>query len=159
MGLFTTNIGDPAQCDEYALDSDPTAFPEKRARSYFAVNCAICHSPTGTAGVNIDFRYDTALDSVGIINVTPAKGNTGVAGALLVTPGNENESVVYLRMDTTNTSYRMPPIASSVIDTTGTGVVGYWIDNMSSAGSSGGVNAQRSTFRDWEHPTPGSSTN
>jgi mono/diheme cytochrome c family protein len=146
LGLFTTNIGDPTQCDAYALDSDPTSTPEKRARSYFAVNCAICHSPTGTAGVNIDFSYDTALDSMGVIDVTPSKGNVGVSGALLITPANASESVVYLRTDTTNTSYRMPPLASSVIDTTGTGVIGYWIDSMP---ASSGVTPSVSKFHDW----------
>ena len=35
-------------------------------------------------GVNIDFRYDTALANVGIINAVPAKGDVGVNGALLV---------------------------------------------------------------------------
>jgi hypothetical protein len=147
LGLFTTNIGDPAQCDQYALDTDPTSTPEKRARSYFAVNCAVCHSPNGTSGVNIDFSYDTALSSMGIVDVTPSKGNLGVSGALLLTPGNSSESVVNLRMNTTNETYRMPPLASSVIDQNAVGVVSYWIDNMQS--SSGSVNAQVSKFQDW----------
>jgi mono/diheme cytochrome c family protein len=152
MGLFTTNIGDPSQCDAYALDSDPTATPEKRFRSYTAVNCAICHSPNGTAGVNIDFSYDTALASVGIVNVVPAKGNVGVSGALLVTPGDAADSVVPLRMDTTNTSFRMPPLATNVIDQTAVAVTGYWIDNLATSTGSSVIQLStpmRSKFNDW----------
>ena len=153
MGLFTTNIGDPSQCDAYALDSDPTATPEKRFRSYTAVNCAICHSPTGTAGVNIDFSYDTALASAGIIDVVPAKGDVGVSGALLVTPGDAADSVIPLRMGTTDTSFRMPPLATNVVDQTAVAVIGYWIDGLAPATTSGFIapvsTPMRSRFVDW----------
>jgi mono/diheme cytochrome c family protein len=145
-GYFTKNIGAASQCDAYANDADPTSSPEKRARSYLAVNCAVCHSPHGTAAVTIDFSYDTALNSMNVVNVIPATGNVGVDGALLLTPGNSSESVMYLRMDTTNNTYRMPTLASSVIDTTGSGVVGYWIDNMNPASPSVVTHSQ---FVDW----------
>lgn len=148
LGLFTTNIGDPSQCDAYALDSDPTSTPEKRSRSYLAANCAICHSPQGTAAVNIDFSYDTALASVGVVDVLPATGNLGVSGADLLTPGSAAASVVYLRMDTTSSLSRMPPLASLQVDTTGTGVVGYWIDNLSTTETPNATPA-RSKFVDW----------
>jgi hypothetical protein len=49
-------------------------------------------------------------------------------------------------MDTTNNTYRMPTLASSVIDTTGSGVVGYWIDNMNPASPSVVTHSQ---FVDW----------
>lgn len=126
LNLFATNIGDPSQYTSYAAIGDTTQSLDTRVRSYLAVNCAECHVPNGPAGVGIDFSFDTPLASTGIVNVMPTKGNMGVTGALLLTPGNPGESVMYLRMNTTAPG-RMPPLATSIIDTTAVQAVNAWI--------------------------------
>ncbi len=115
-----------------AYVGDTTATLEKRARSYFASNCAQCHQPDSNAPVDIDFRYDTPDGAMNLLGVVPTKGNLGVTGADLITPGNHATSVVYLRMDTVGIG-RMPPLSTVLIDQTAVPVIASWIDGLSAA--------------------------
>ncbi len=97
---------------------------EARARSYLAVNCAYCHQDGGTGGGNFDLRTHLSLDSTGIVN-----GNTSSAGApyKLAVPGNHNQSVIWNRIATANGFTRMPPLATTEVDTVGIGLLQDWI--------------------------------
>ena len=113
----------------------PTATLDERARSYLHANCSFCHRPDGTWNA-MDVRFDVPLKSTGLCNAMPGKGNLGVAGALLLTPKSHANSVLWLRMmappgdATTGKTGRMPAIASDVIDTNATTLVGDWIDSI-----------------------------
>ncbi len=56
----------------------------------------------------------------------PLAGDIGVVGAQILTPGSPEKSLLSLRPHSTGAS-RMPPIASSVVDTAGLAVVDDWI--------------------------------
>jgi uncharacterized repeat protein (TIGR03806 family) len=102
---------------------------EQRVRSYMDVNCAECHRPGGS-GITMDARYETPLAKQGLINATAAKGNLGVDGAHIVTPGDTSRSVLWGRMNTTNPVIKMPQLAHDQIDTNAVRVVGEWINGL-----------------------------
>lgn len=113
----------------YAID-DNTATLEQRARSYLHSNCSGCHRP-GAASDFIDLRESTTLSQMNICNVEPGAGDLGVDGALLMTPGNADLSVLHLRMQTLGEN-RMPPLASLIEDQQATAVIAGWINSLTS---------------------------
>jgi len=55
----------------------------------------------------------------------------GVPGALLVSPGHPEKSLVLLRMKALD-EHRMPPLASHVVDQASVDVLTSWIGSLSS---------------------------
>ncbi|TAL02647.1 MAG: hypothetical protein EPO07_07095, partial [Verrucomicrobia bacterium] len=108
--------------------SDLSASLEQRSRSYLDANCAQCHRPGG-AGITFDARYDTALASQNIVG-TPASSSLGIDNAHVVQPKDIWRSVLHVRMNTATNSYKMPPLARTLIDTNAVQVVGDWINSL-----------------------------
>ena len=127
--LFSTDIGSADDYERYPAVDDAGALLNDRARAYLDVNCAHCHQPGGPAPTAIDLRVDTALASAGLLNVAPSAGNVGVPGAQIMTPGDRNRSVLWLRMQTLDGD-RMPNIGSHRVDQVGSALVGDWIDSL-----------------------------
>jgi uncharacterized repeat protein (TIGR03806 family) len=115
----------------YPTPSDEAQPVEERARSYLHSNCSLCHRPGGTYS-GIDFRFTTPFEDTGLCGQAPEKGDLGVAGALRITPGDPEHSVLSLRMHTLDTAFRMPQIGTGIVDDTGTGVVDAWISSLTS---------------------------
>jgi hypothetical protein len=139
MSLFDTPPAKPYDAPLVAPYAGQAGTPpasattEERARSYLHANCSFCHRPDGVWNP-MDLRYNTPLKNAGICNVMPGKGDQGVTGALLMTPGSHATSVVWLRMTappgnaTTGKTGRMPAIGSNVVDMAGTTLIANWID-------------------------------
>jgi hypothetical protein len=107
-----------------------TATLEQRARSYLHANCSFCHRPDGVWN-GFDVRYDVPLQSTDICNAVPgSKDYPATPTEFLLAPGSSQNSVIWLRMDALPGAGRMPAIASFVIDTQGAGIVGQWIDSV-----------------------------
>jgi uncharacterized repeat protein (TIGR03806 family) len=104
---------------------------EARARSYLHANCAYCHRPDGDFS-NMDFRFDTTFKNMGACGVTPAKGDVGVLGALVLSPGQPMLSSMWLRMHAPymGDRTRMPQLATYVLDDLGLGVISDWITSV-----------------------------
>ncbi|WP_216619944.1 MULTISPECIES: SO2930 family diheme c-type cytochrome [Myxococcus] len=102
---------------------------ETRARAYLHANCAVCHRPNGLGRGELDLRFSTSLAATKICGVAPEHGELGVAGAMLVAPGDPLKSVLSRRMHSLSTP-RMPPLASAVKDKEGTGLVDAWITSL-----------------------------
>jgi cellulase/cellobiase CelA1 len=110
---------------------------DQRARSYLHANCAFCHRPDGTWS-GFDVRFDVPLKSTNICNAPPGAkgGDLGVPGALLLTPGQHLDSVIWLRMHAlpgnamNGATGRMPSLASYVVDTQATDLISQWIDQI-----------------------------
>jgi len=105
---------------------------EEKARSYLHANCSFCHRPGGNYP-NFDFRYDTALKDMAICNAVARKG--GIASApdktLVMVPGKEADSLMWLRMSEANPDKgRMPQVGSYAVDADGVKAVGDWIDSL-----------------------------
>jgi uncharacterized repeat protein (TIGR03806 family) len=139
MGLFE-NAGPPTPYQaalvlpyDGQLGTAPkgAATLEARARSYLHANCAYCHRPDGDFS-NMDFRVDTTFKNMGACGVTPAKGDVGVSGALVLSPGQPMMSSMWLRMHAAymGDRTRMPQLATYVLDDLGLGVISDWITSV-----------------------------
>lgn len=92
---------------------------EKRARSYFAANCAGCHNPSEGLwdyGAFRDARFTTRLPE------------TGLLGRAIV-PNQSRSSLLYNKLSF-NGPHRMPPIGSTELDRRATNVIFTWIDSF-----------------------------
>jgi uncharacterized repeat protein (TIGR03806 family) len=100
---------------------------DARARSYLHANCSQCHRPDGPFN-GVDLRVNVPLAEMQLCDAVPQKGDQGVPGAKLLVPGMPKQSILYLRMQAVDKAAgRMPPLASSVLDTQGLALVSAWI--------------------------------
>ena len=81
------------------------------------------------SGLLGDFRFGTP-PSQGYCGTAPVVSEMGVPGALLVAPGHPEKSLVLLRMKALD-QYRMPPLASHVVDQASVDVLTSWIGGLS----------------------------
>jgi uncharacterized repeat protein (TIGR03806 family) len=109
--------------------SEDNATFADRARSYLHANCAMCHRANGTGQSQADMRFSVPFVNQQLCNVDPQEGTLGVVGAKLVVPGDPARSLVSLRMHST-ASGKMPPLARSLVDPLGTGIVDLWITSL-----------------------------
>ena len=108
--------------------TDTNASLEQRARSYLDANCAQCHRPGGQ-GITFDARFDTPLANQNIVG-TLASSSLGIDNAHVVQPRDIWRSVLHVRMNTATNTYKMPPLARSLIDSNAAQVVGDWINSL-----------------------------
>ncbi len=126
IGMFETAL--PPRPTPLA-DPAGSAPVTDRARAYLHANCSGCHRPNGTGRGNIDFRHSTPLQQMGVCNVAPSHGDLGVANARLVAPGQPAQSIVSVRPKRLD-AYRMPPLASRMVDPAGTALIDAWISSL-----------------------------
>ena len=106
-----------------ALGNTGASFQD-RARSYLDANCAQCHQPGGS-GITFDARFDTPLANQNLIN-----GGLGANGMAMIVPKDIWRSIIRQRMDTTNTTIRMPPLARQLVDSNAVAVLEDWINSL-----------------------------
>jgi hypothetical protein len=132
IGVFTAS---PEPLSAYPDPADATASLEERARSYLHANCSMCHRP-GSNFTGFDVRYSVPFADTKLCNEPPEKGDLGVMGAMKVTPGNAEASVVSLRMHVRDIGmaqfFQMPRLGTNVVDEAGVGVIDEWIDSLTS---------------------------
>jgi len=75
----------------------------------------------------MDMRFGTAFGDMKICNVDPQRGDLGVTGAKLLLPGDSTKSMISIRPHKPAGANRMPPLASSIVDMKGVGVIDDWI--------------------------------
>lgn len=116
-----------------------SATVEQRATSYLHANCGFCHRPNDdvdcTSEPCLDLRSGLALKDRSICNVAPGKGDFGMAGAMLLSPGQPTLSMMHYRMralpdDDQGKHGRMPQIASYVVDQAAVDLIGNWITSV-----------------------------
>ncbi|MFT3765441.1 MAG: PQQ-dependent sugar dehydrogenase [Minicystis sp.] len=131
IGLFDAPL--PATVDKlpaYPAPGSQEGTVETRAKAYLHANCSFCHRPNSSGGGPMDLRFATALGDAKACDVEPSNGNQGVAGAKIIAPGDPAKSLLSVRPKTIGAG-RMPPIASQVVDTKGTGEIDAWISSLS----------------------------
>lgn len=129
IGLF--NNPPPAQAELMVSPDDANVSIGLRAKAYLHSNCSHCHRPGGTAGGEIDFRYQTPLADMKICDVVPSVGDLGIAGARLLAPSDPARSIIVERMRRLDGS-RMPPLGSLLVDTEAVALMDQWIKSISS---------------------------
>ena len=129
--LFTADIGEDYSEFPKLIDPfDETHSIEQRARAYLDANCSNCHRPGSSGRTDLDLRFDIPLEAMHVINVPPELDDMSITGAVRIKPGSPDSSIIYLRMINLD-QFRMPPIASSVVDLIGTDLIRSWIDTLS----------------------------
>jgi uncharacterized repeat protein (TIGR03806 family) len=135
IGLFSEDIGEEYNgFPQWANPRDESAPIATRARAYLAANCSHCHRPSGVDRAFFDLRYDTPLEHSRTVGISPSLGRLDAEpeNVRIINPGNADNSTLLLR--TLNfSSFRMPPIASSVLDEHGTQLLRRWIDGLSAS--------------------------
>ncbi len=139
LALFETDPGDPAKLTAYprpAIASTGTV--AERARAYLHANCAHCHQPGATKENFFDLRWATSLDMTSTVQVDPIRGEFGVNGTHLLSPGAPDNSMIFLRMGSLVADIRMPTIGSNKIDDVGLTLIKAWITSLSCRSPVGG---------------------
>ena len=127
-GLFAGELPAAETWARWPEPADESLPLEPRARAYLAANCANCHRPGHGIRALFDLRFDTPLRETGILE-SARLGNLGIQEARIVERGEPQRSLLYLRMLETG-RWRMPPLATALVDTQGAGLVGRWIERL-----------------------------
>ena len=127
IGLFAESISAPGSV--FPSAEDTSASIEARARAVLHANCSGCHQEGGTGGGEMDLRFEPPLASMGACGVAPDAGTLGVDGALLLSPGDPDRSMITARMGTRAVG-QMPPIGTDEVDAAGLAVVREWIASL-----------------------------
>jgi hypothetical protein len=135
--LLTKPPTKPASGPYFPLWPDTNAL-DTAALGYLHANCGHCHNPTSDV-INTcphSFKLELAqLTSVHAtdtytttINIPPSITLTGAT--YTVTPGNPDTSALYMRFTNPDPAWRMPPLATEVIDPTGQQILHDWIAQL-----------------------------
>jgi uncharacterized repeat protein (TIGR03806 family) len=129
LGLFKTklNEADIPQFPTLAASDDATRSVEDRARSYLDANCSQCHRP-GVTAANFDARYDTPLESQGLVN-GPVLIDERIDRSRVISPNDVWRSIAFMRVNTVG-DIRMPPLARETIDAQGVELLRKWIGSL-----------------------------
>ncbi|MDB6110921.1 MAG: hypothetical protein JWR69_2671 [Pedosphaera sp.] len=131
LGLFYPAIPESSitNYSKLVAPTNQSSLLVDRARSYLDANCANCHRPGGT-GPTFDAQWDTPLANQNIINALATKGDLGFDNAKIVTSHDVWRSVLYDRMNTLDSTVKMPPLARNQIDTNSLAVIAAWINSL-----------------------------
>jgi uncharacterized repeat protein (TIGR03806 family) len=129
IGMFDVEVGDGSGYGALPALDDSAAPLQARARAWLDVNCSHCHRPGGPTTLTLDLRSTTADAAMNAIEVAPAAGELGITNARIIAAGARERSVLWQRIRTLGPE-RMPPLASHVVDETGTALVGAYIDAL-----------------------------
>jgi uncharacterized repeat protein (TIGR03806 family) len=117
---------------ETMVDPNNTAASlNDRARAYLDVNCSQCHQPNGPTNSDMDLRYTASLTNAKICNTAPQNGNLGFTNPMLLAPGNADNSLIYIRLNSRDPLRAMPPIGSFKVDAGGAKLIKDWINGLS----------------------------
>jgi len=120
--------GLPPALAAYADPLGPAPLAE-RARAYLHSNCSQCHRPGGTSPTDLDLRLSTALAATAACDAAPQRGDLGLPGARILSPGHPERSVLLERLRRLD-AQRMPPVGSLVVDQAGVDLLGAWIASL-----------------------------
>lgn len=111
---------------------DPQALLNERALAYLEINCGICHSehgPAGISGLFLTTDRDNA-DQLGVCK-SPVSAGSGSGGRNYdIVPGDPDKSILLYRMESLEPGEMMPELGRSVIHREGVALIRDWIDAM-----------------------------
>jgi mono/diheme cytochrome c family protein len=130
IDMFTAPLpGPPASLPALADPGNSGRSLTDRARAYLQTNCAQCHRPGGPTPSGIDLRATTALGAMNVCDAPPQAGDLGIANARLIAPGDASRSVLHARLSRRDVN-GMPPVGSTVVDTSGAALMTSWINSL-----------------------------
>ena len=105
---------------------DPKAELNARARSWLHANCAHCHRQNGGGAVPTVLNAELALDEMNAIHARPTRGDFGIAGAEVLSPGAPWQSAAIHRIATLGVNH-MPMIGAQTVDVKGLILLQRWL--------------------------------
>ena len=124
-GYFQTPATNVYTLPALASLTDQTVSREYRVRSYLAANCVQCHQPAGSARGLWDARLATPTRDAGLVNGS-VYNNLGNPDNRVIKPGSVEQSTLLTRISQLGPGH-MPPLATTVIDTTAVNLVQDWV--------------------------------
>ncbi|MEW5738973.1 MAG: SO2930 family diheme c-type cytochrome [Myxococcota bacterium] len=105
---------------------------EERARTYLDINCAHCHRPEGTAGETSQLFLDYGnVDRFRLGECKrPGSAGSDVGGEFDIVPGDHTQSILWFRLQTTESGKMMPLIGRALSHQEGAHLVAEWIDSL-----------------------------
>ncbi|GAB3033691.1 PQQ-dependent sugar dehydrogenase [Bowmanella dokdonensis] len=131
INLFHSPLEESLKANRLVNSQDSSEPLTERARAYLHSNCSHCHRPTGPTQSDMDLRSWIDFVDTNTCNEAPLGGDLGVTGARLITPGEADRSLLYLRM-LEEGQWRMPPVSIHQTDATGSQLIGDWINQLAS---------------------------
>jgi len=130
---YLTGAPDAAQAARAAVWNDPsTGSLAGRARAYLDTNCGTCHRPGAAAATSALYLgvAETDPEHLGVCKPPVAAGHG--AGNLLydLVPGRPEESILLLRMESTQPKVMMPEIGRTVTHDEGVSLIREWIGTL-----------------------------
>lgn len=122
-------IEEPAQQMGLVSPSDQAQEIASRAKAYLESNCAYCHRPDGVGRGEMDLRWQSPLEQMGLCEVNPELGSLGIEGAKLLAPGAPERSILVERMSRRDV-HGMPAVGSTLVDEVGVLLVSDWIKQL-----------------------------
>ncbi|MGH8530045.1 MAG: parallel beta-helix domain-containing protein [Nevskiales bacterium] len=104
-----------------------------RARAFLEVNCYHCHNPAGNAqnsGLVLDSFTNPMTQRNGICKPPIAAGKAADFGNYDIVPGNASQSILPLRVATTEPGAAMPPLSRSVVQNEVVELLIGWVDTV-----------------------------
>jgi putative heme-binding domain-containing protein len=126
QGLLEPLPAAPSDLKNLADPYDETAPIAERARSYLHANCAVCHVTAGGGNAKMVLSWHTELSDMALLGATPLHGDLGIPGAMLVSPGDPERSVLYHRLSRRGAG-QMPPLGTAQVDSRAISVLERWI--------------------------------
>ena len=108
---------------------------DQRARAYLMVNCAHCHSPTGSASNSgLFLNYGAAADrtATGLYKRPVAAGRGSGGREFAIAPGQPDQSIMIHRMGSTEPGVAMPEVGRSMVHEEGVALIREWISSLRS---------------------------
>jgi putative heme-binding domain-containing protein len=100
-----------------------------RARSWLHVNCSPCHRNGAGGDVPSWFNYDQDIERSRAYDAKPVRGDFGILGARVITPGDPFRSTMFYRVNSEGAG-RMPHIGSRLVDEAGVRLLRDWIASL-----------------------------
>lgn len=114
------------------FDDQSSGSLDERARAWLDVNCAHCHSPTGSARTTgLDLRWDQQDPAkVGFWKSPVAAGQAAGGRQFDLVPGKPDESIVVFRMESDQLGVVMPSLGRRLVHDEGVALIREWIESM-----------------------------
>ncbi|MFK7832252.1 MAG: hypothetical protein AB8B52_03155 [Winogradskyella sp.] len=104
---------------------------ENRVRAYVDINCAHCHSEETHCAyrpLRLDYSDTDNLTNMGVC--VDADTDLGFDLGHIVEPGDARNSVLHYRLNSTETSNRMPLLSRSIVHVEGVELIEAWINSL-----------------------------
>jgi uncharacterized repeat protein (TIGR03806 family) len=124
---------DFAVLDDVPVQDLSVADVDKATRDYLDINCAHCHNPNGVNGISSQLFLNYDNEDPFHLGICKSPGSAGTGNGFLdydIVPGSPMESILWFRMDTTQTGAMMPLLGRSLRDDKAVELVVQWIANM-----------------------------